>query len=416
MIAHVAAAVRCLRLVAVASIASVLTAASGRGEGAVWSEPAIDTWAYVNGFGGGSRLLAPSFGATFLDQSTNLLALAGSQGPTRLGSMIVAFQTDDQVTPSLAPSRYVVTSATVTVRVQSGSVGALPYSNSAVTPSGLLAEALGGGVTSQKPFELFGVGFRAGYQGFALGPNATGTRFAESTPVNSGPGASYVAYPIVGDGAGGYADVANNLTGGFSATAPGNSTAPFAATPWAIGTAAIAPGSPLPNDTTVTFSLDLLQPGVLEYLRRSLSEGSVGFFLTSLHPAAQPGGSGAGSYPQWYAKEAVGIYPNAEPATLSLNYSILPLAGDYDGNDTVGPADYEAWRLAYGGSVSPSGLGADGNGDGLVNAADYVVWRDAFDASPSVSTAVPEPSGSVLGLGLLAAFSFVKTRISTPRS
>jgi hypothetical protein len=330
---------------------------------------------------------------------------------------MIAFQTDDQVAPALDPSRYAVTSARVTVRFQSGSLGALPYSDAQLTPTSLLAEAQAGVISSQKPFELFGVGFRSGYVGFSLGPNTTGTRFAESTPVNSGPGASYVAYPIVSDGAGGYADVANNLTGGFSATALENSTAPFAATPWATGTAALAVGSPIPNDTTFTFDLDLNQPGVLGYFQRSLAEGAVGFFVSSLHPAAQPGTPGGGSYPQWYTKEAVGVFPNAEPATLSIDFSILPLAGDYDGNGAVGQADYDAWRSAYGSVVSPAGQGADGNGNGLVDAADYGVWRDAFEALPSALAAIPEPSGSVLGLGagLLAAFALGTIRATTPR-
>jgi hypothetical protein len=51
------------------------------------------------------------------------------------------------------------------------------------------------------------------------------------------------------------------------------------------------------------------------------------------------------------------------------------VAGDYDGNGTVGPSDYTKWRTDFGTSVA-SGSGADGNNNGVVDGADYTVWRD----------------------------------------
>ena len=81
------------------------------------------------------------------------------------------------------------------------------------------------------------------------------------------------------------------------------------------------------------------------------------------------------------------------------------LPGDYSGNGTVGPEDYNLWKANYG---STEDLAADGNGDGRVNAADYTVWRNNLGATlgagsgaaiPSAaprSAAVPEPATSVL--------------------
>lgn len=53
--------------------------------------------------------------------------------------------------------------------------------------------------------------------------------------------------------------------------------------------------------------------------------------------------------------------------------SISPLLGDYTGNNSVGPEDYDLWVANYG---STTNLAADGNGDGKVDAADYTAWRD----------------------------------------
>lgn len=382
----------------------ILSAVDGRGEVAEWDEPDLDTWSYVNGFGGGPRLGAPSFGGIFVDEQTGQFAPNDSQGPARLGSMLMAFETTSQIAAGLEPDRYQVSRVTVAARSKDGSVGSLPYTNQSITPDNLLAEANNGGISSRQPMELFGVGFRGGYEGFALGPDQSGQRFAESTPTYLSGGGGYASYPVIGDGTGGYIDVSNNLTGGFSATAEGNNTAPFSAVPWSIGTTEFNEGESVPNDTTFTFDLDLALPGVTEYLQESLAEGAVGFYLSSVHPAAQPGSPGGGAYPQWYAKEAVGVFAGAEAATLAIEYTIASdtLPGDYDGNGTVDESDYAAWKLAYGNTVIV-GEGADGNGNGLIDAADYAVWRDALRTGNHEGHAatVPEPSALGLLLGLL---------------
>ncbi|HEX3601885.1 MAG TPA: hypothetical protein VHU84_17160 [Lacipirellulaceae bacterium] len=82
----------------------------------------------------------------------------------------------------------------------------------------------------------------------------------------------------------------------------------------------------------------------------------------------------------------------AKPS-LSITY-LPPVAGDYDGNGTVGPEDYTVWRSHFGATGVSA---ADGNGNGVVDAADYVVWRShlgnsASASAASASTAVPEPS------------------------
>ena len=387
----------------------LIATSNSRGETSSWAEPDIDTWAYTNGFSPGSRFLAPSFGGIGFDTENNQFFEGSSGGPSRLGAFVFAFETTDQITPGLDFSRYSINSVTVTARIQSGSTGILPYYEDSVSAAQLLAQAQGGGISAEQPLELFGVGFRNGFDGFALGANQTASSFNESDPVYSAQG--YGIYPIAGDGAGGYSDVSNSYTGGFSETAPGNQVSPFDPESFAIGKIdGLSNGDAVANDSTYNFELDLSADGLVDYLQQGLSDGVVSFFLSSAHSAAQPGQSGGGAYPQWYAKEAIGIYPNAEAPTLTIDYTILPelIPGDFNSDGDVNTLDYDAWVTAYGTSVTNPGDGADGNQDGVVDAADYTVWRDNFTAPASlqVAVAVPEPSSLTMMSLFGATFAF----------
>jgi hypothetical protein len=66
--------------------------------------------------------------------------------------------------------------------------------------------------------------------------------------------------------------------------------------------------------------------------------------------------------------------------------------GDYDGNGSVGPEDYNVWRANFGSANAM----ADGNGNGIVDAADYVIWRKNTTAGSGNFATVPEPSGLLL--------------------
>ena len=109
-----------------------------------------------------------------------------------------------------------------------------------------------------------------------------------------------------------------------------------------------------------------------------------------------------------------------------------PFPGDYSGNGTVGPEDYNLWKANFG---STTMLAADGNGDGTVNAADYTVWRNHLgdslgagggaagyplgaSAAP-LSPAVPEPSTlafAAIGLlGLVPCARWPRGRVSPRR-
>ena len=218
------------------TLLAIFPAAVSRGEVAQWSEPSLDSWIYVNGFNSGSRILGPSFGGLIVDSQTQQFTAGTQQEPGRIGSALVAFETSGLVMPGLDPSRYSINSVTVTAKSQ---VGGFEYEDTATTPADLLAEANGSGITEQRPIELFGVGFRDGYVGFDLGLNSTGTLFSEATAPYSASDGGYVTYPVIGDASGDYHDVSNSYNGGFSETAPSNQTAPFNATPWAVGSTSL---------------------------------------------------------------------------------------------------------------------------------------------------------------------------------
>ena len=84
------------------------------------------------------------------------------------------------------------------------------------------------------------------------------------------------------------------------------------------------------------------------------------------------------------------------------------LSGDYNNNGKVDAADYVLWRK------SPSTYGGNPTG--------YNTWRANFGQPPgsgsgtagSASTAVPEPTASVLLLSTVVGLSFLRRRAVLP--
>jgi prepilin-type N-terminal cleavage/methylation domain-containing protein/prepilin-type processing-associated H-X9-DG protein len=375
-------------------------------EMANWASPGIDVWHYEHAASPGGNPYGASWGSLTYNSGT------GKFNPktpdvqnARHSLLMLAFDTSTVADFELPASQYQINSVTLTLKMWQGNGAAsgsrINYRPTPMSNAELLSEYQSGAVSSTRPIELFGVGLRQGFTEFEFntaewGPPGYDEAFVspyESTFDST----TYNAYPMAGDPAnpGQFVDVVNNPTGGFSATAAGNSTAPFDVTPWAVGQTNLSPGEPVPDNTTFTFTLNLELPGVRQYLEESIANGGLGFFVSSLHATTQGGGGGA--YPRWYTKEAGSM--TAADATLAIDYSLVSDAvpGDFDGNGTVEPADYDKWKADFGTAVSPAGSGADGNANGLVDAGDYTIWRDNLGNGQGGSAAtqifaVPEPS------------------------
>ncbi|TWU20759.1 hypothetical protein [Bythopirellula polymerisocia] len=80
---------------------------------------------------------------------------------------------------------------------------------------------------------------------------------------------------------------------------------------------------------------------------------------------------------------------------------------DADGDGDVDGRDFLAWQGSFGESGATTVAGGDFNYDGLVDSADLAVWKNQFNASAAAafSAAVPEPSCSLMAVGLIWFFA-----------
>lgn len=395
---------------------------------ATWTTSNLDVFVYPEAISAGARPLAPTFtGGLEIDGTTGQFVPRTAADPARWGTALIAFDTAAQIMPGLSPSQYLVTAVTLTATWTDDGDNStvLLYNDMPISQAEILAQYTSGAVSSQRPMELYGVGMRSGYDGFEFAGATVGPPKIDelSHPFTATDGGS-IAYPIVGSAtvSNAYVDVSNSLTGGYSATEADHATEPFTPMPWAIGRANLPVGASIPDNTTFTFQLDLTAAGVQSYVQRSLADGAIGFFLSSLHETAEFGSGGG--YPRWYLRESTGFpYFSSSPPMLSIEYTVQEdvLPGDYDGSGTVDAADLTAWNASFGIAVGP-GTGADGNVNGVVDAADYVVWRAAAaksallakaEGSNAPLSAVPETASLPM---LAAAMAWLGCRLRGGRT
>ena len=369
-------------------------------EVASWNAPALDTWTYPAGGSPGSRTLGPTFLTSPGTDDNDQFLPSSARDPARRGMSFAAFETATLITAGLSPTRYSVSSVTVTFTMQQATTGVIHYDDTPDTNSELLADYLSGDIDTARPMELYGVGFQADHVGFDLGGgDAEGELFSEDEYPYSPTDATgvLVAYPIASNESGNYVDVSNSLTGGYSATAAGNETTAFDPVPWAIGTVAgLNNGDVIPTNTTFTFSIDLELPGVTEYVQQALSGGSLGFYLSSLHFPGDPHNGFTVPYPQWYLKEFPAQFGGIAP-TLEVNFEIVSLPGDFDDDGDVDADDLADWQEGYGTQY-------DGR--------DFLTWQRNYTGSQGAALqAVPEPaSATIAGFCVIALLAGCRVR------
>jgi len=297
--------------------------------------PALERWMYANNAAPCDRPAGSVFG-TMGDE-------AGVD--TRHAQHLLGWDTASAIPAHRGPSRYLLSRCRITLTINRGGLFAYdPTQDDYRTyfeggPDYRPDSDVG------RPIELFGVGWRNGFdvatfeQCAPFGSNATGERnaFAAGWSTN-----------------GVLVDVSNNV----GKTNP--VFAPFEVAPFSIGQISnVVPGQLVPGGTKVMFDLNLEDPFVLAYVQTALDDGRLRLMVSSLHTSAGP--VGAPSYPDFatHFNEA-----SVEPTRLELEGVVV---SDRDIDKDGLPDDWEQFEL---GTLTWDGA-ADADGDGASNAVEY---------------------------------------------
>ncbi|MBL9139726.1 MAG: hypothetical protein JNK85_27905 [Verrucomicrobiales bacterium] len=362
-----------------------------RGETFAWSpeKPTLDRWFYPFNFEPGVRRVAPTYGS--FDYRFDM----------RDAQFLLGWDTGTAIPTNAGPSKYLIQSA----RILLTSI-LPPLPNRAFvydpTPDHYLSY-----LTNQpgyrpdddpgRPVELFGVGYRGGFDAETF---LEGSPYGAIGPITSTNVSIRTrnAYAAAYDTNGVLVDVANNI--GHLQT--NWNEAAFPVHPWAIGTTtAVPPGGEVPNDAKIEFAVDLTDPQVLGYLQSGLHEGRLRLMVSSLSPANQStaGGTGAGgggAYPWWSTKENL-LY---DPPRLELSVTVVT-ESDTDGDQL--PDD---WERFWFGNLTETGPG-DPDADGASNEQEFEAGTSPKDSRSvfRLSSSGRDPDGK-----LVLEFPFAASR------
>lgn len=299
--------------------------------------PAVERWMYPHNAAPCDRPASSTF-ATFGDE-------AGVD--TRHSQHLVGWDTARLVPAGLGSTNYLVKRGRVTLTLNRG--GLFQYDPTHDVYQTYLETNTVDAVPDPdagRPIELFGVGYRNGFdratfgQCTGFGPSASGQRNA---------------FALSWSTDGRLVDVSNNV-GKTNAAFP-----PFEAIPFAVAeTTAVAPGELVPAGARLTFELNLADPRVLAYVQDELNAGSLRFMVSSLHPNG--GQSGPASYPDFATRFNSAV---SEPTQLELELQTIG-PGDLDRDQL--PDDWEVWAwdsLRFGGAEDPDADGASNRAEWL---------------------------------------------------
>jgi hypothetical protein len=344
-----------MRTASLVAAAGLLAASSAAMAGSIQIDltrgaPDLDRWNYPFNATPGVRATATSFaafGVDFLDDhdAQFLLGFLTSQSsPDGTG-----------VIPSgLGESRYIVTSAQVSVTIATG--GVFDYDPTFDTlgtyldpmDPDFIADADAG-----RPIMLFGTGYR---NGFGIAPPFM--PFVEVSPYSFGdPAMERVRNAYASDYENGMPrDISNSVLDRLEID-------PFAIGEISSGGSELSPGASVPAEATVTFDLDVSDPDVQSFLARSLDAGNLQLSITSLQAATGgPGGGGGVNYPVYFTKEDPLAPAFGQAPQLTLDVTVLPEnPADLDGDGVVGASDLAILIGQWG----QTGTSADFAGDGV---------------------------------------------------
>lgn len=312
-------------------------------------EPTWDRWMYPFNFTPGSRATASTFGAIEIEGFDD-----------RDAQFLLGFDATVAVPAGEGPSRYRIVSASVTASVANDEQFA--YDPTADTWKNVIVDTdpdYAPDADAGRPVELFPVGYRGGFDA---------TTFTGTSPFGGTP----VVDPAEGAR---YAFAANFLSDGTAVDVSNHVRESYDPDSLAIGTADLTPGTPVPVDTTFTFTIDASDPASAAYLRRSLDAGVLVFSISSLHPATggEGGGTGDVTYPIWYTQDNLVALLDGLTATITLEVFVGSPA-DLNADGVFNNTDINLFVGAFlGGEAS-----ADVNADGVLNNTDINLFVSAF--------------------------------------
>ncbi|TVQ51724.1 MAG: hypothetical protein EA377_11825 [Phycisphaerales bacterium] len=325
-------------------------------------KPTLDRWNYPFNQTPGVRELASIWGATIPEEPNGF----SPDFDNRDAQFHVGFATDESIPTDLGPESYHITEAVVTIMIGTNNTfrydptydiwqSYLPVNHPDFIPDD----------TTGRPMELYGVGFRNGFDALS---------YTETTAYSTiSPFGKFVrtTYAMDFDAQGEPRDVSNNIDEMFDPS------------PFAIGqTDTVAPGAFVPQLTVFTFTIDVEDELIQNYLRESLDLGIVHFMFSSLHAASDPADNGdfSSTYPEILTKENLFVMAGlADASQLSLTVEIIDdpgdpgVIGDLNGDGVVNVFDLLLLLEQWGVCADPENCPADLDGSGTVNVFDLLI-------------------------------------------
>ena len=249
-----------------------------------FNEPSDDRWTYPRNSTPGKRNLAPVFGFVSGEGDDRVAQ--------RYGQMIIGFDTSSKIPLGLHYTQYkiksVKMSATVALDQQ------FPYDGTVDDYS-----KYNGVDDTDSPVELFGVGFRNGYNSL---------NWNESSPLSDrNDNGNHNVYSL------GFQD-GNSVDADYF-----NFSKPHTAKPFAVGQIeGLEQGDLVPEDSVFQFKIDVNSRDIQNYIAKSLSKGKVFFALSQiLYGKTEDGGKG---YPDFYTSDHI----LGEGPKLAIDLEIVP--------------------------------------------------------------------------------------------